>query len=508
MSERTRALRAALAEAERFLDGVDERPVGAVRRRGGGRRGAGRPAPRARGGPRGGRRGARRGRRPRPRRLRRARATSASSSAARCPAALAADWLVSAWDQNAGFHVALAGGRGDRGGRRAAGCSTCSACPPARASASSPARQMANFTVPGRGPPRGAARAPAGTSRRDGLHRRAARARRRRRAGARHDLHARCALLGLGARDRVRVRRRRRRGGCVPTRSRRRSPALDGPAIVCAQAGNVNTGAFDPFDDDRRRLRARTAPGCTSTARSGCGPRRRRRRARSCAGVERADSWAVDAHKWLNVPYDCGARDRRRPRAPTAPRWPQRAPYLRADDGPARADEPRARVLAPRPRACPSTPRCASLGRDGVAELVERCCAHARRMAERLAADPGVEVLNDVVLNQVLVRFRRRRREPRARSSPRSSATARAGSAARTWHGRGGDADLGLELVDDRRGRRPLGRGDRGRRWARASGGRRRVAAGGRDSSASDVIARRPRAASSSTSVASSAERA
>ncbi len=118
---------------------------------------------------------------------------------------------------------------------------------------------------------------------------------------------------------------------------------------------------------------------------------------------ERADSWAVDAHKWINVPYDSAMAivadpDAHRNAMSLA------ASYLVADP-----DQRDSTNYVPessrRARSVPVYAALRSLGRDGVAELVERNCAHARRMAAHLAEIPGAEVLNDVVLNQVLVRF-------------------------------------------------------------------------------------------------------
>ena len=95
-------------------------------------------------------------------------------------------------------------------------------------------------------------------------------------------------------------------------------PQLRGPAIVCIQAGNVNTGAFDPAPELCDWAHDAGAPGCTWTARLGSGRAPRRRGPQLVEGYELADSWATDAHKWLNVPYDCGiamVRDAGRARA-------------------------------------------------------------------------------------------------------------------------------------------------------------------------------------------------
>ena len=106
--------------------------------------------------------------------------------------------------------------------------------------------------------------------------------------------------------------------------------APDAPLIVCLQAGEVNSGAFDPFGEaieEARRRRARL-PGSTSTARSGCGPAPSRRWRPSLDGAELADSWATDAHKWLNVPYDSGIALVRDPQAHAVGLSPPHAPYL------------------------------------------------------------------------------------------------------------------------------------------------------------------------------------
>jgi glutamate/tyrosine decarboxylase-like PLP-dependent enzyme len=125
---------------------------------------------------------------------------------------------------------------------------------------------------------------------------------------------------------------------------------------------------------------------------------------RRLQGIERADSWATDAHKWLNVPYDSGLAFCAHPEAHRAA-MTSRADYL----VPAEHGERDAFDWTPeasrRARGLAVYAAIRSLGRSGIAELVDRCCHHARRFAQRLAEADGVEVCNDVVLNQVLVRF-------------------------------------------------------------------------------------------------------
>ena len=119
--------------------------------------------------------------------------------------------------------------------------------------------------------------------------------------------------------------------------------------------------------------------------------------------MERADSWAVDAHKWLNVPYDGAMAIVADPDAHVAAMG-LAGPYLVADPG-QRDNTNYVPESSRRARAVPVYAALRSLGRAGVAELIERNCAQARRMAERLAIIPGAEVINDVVLNQVLLRL-------------------------------------------------------------------------------------------------------
>lgn len=201
------------------------------------------------------------------------------------------------------------------------------------------------------------------------------------------------ALLGLG---RARVRTLPVDGAGAIRADR--LPAPGGPALVCAQAGNVNSGASDPFDALRdwcdaagAWLHVDGAFGLFAAA-----SKHFRDRVR---GVERADSWATDAHKWLNVPYDSGIAFVRDPdalrgamasAAAYLPTQPLREPFHFTPE------------LSRRARGIELVAALRNLGRAGVAELVERCCRHARRFADGLRA-AGHEILNDVVLNQVVV---------------------------------------------------------------------------------------------------------
>ncbi|MET0457904.1 MAG: pyridoxal-dependent decarboxylase [Ilumatobacteraceae bacterium] len=178
---------------------------------------------------------------------------------------------------------------------------------------------------------------------------------------------------------------------------------VDGPLIVCAQAGEVNTGAFDAFEPIAAAVHARRGwlhvDGAFGAWARACADRRR-----LTDGMELADSWSVDGHKWLNVPYDSGFAVTADPAAHAAA-MTQLAPYLLAGDD-VRLDpmnwSPEA---SRRARAFAAYAAMRSLGRSGIDELVDRHCRLARRFAARLAAAEGIEVVNDVVLNQVLVRF-------------------------------------------------------------------------------------------------------
>jgi len=202
-------------------------------------------------------------------------------------------------------------------------------------------------------------------------------------------------MLGLG-RDRVIL---------VPTDEQGRMrasalPDLTGPAIVCTQAGNVNTGAFDPVGAICDAVHARDVWIHVDGA-FGLWARASQRYGESARGVERADSWATDAHKWLNVPYDSGlaiVQDSDALRCAMS----MQADYLPEHEGRQPFDfTPEA---SRRARGLEIWAAIASLGSGGVEELVDRSCRHARRFAEALSR-AGHQILNQVALNQVLVSF-------------------------------------------------------------------------------------------------------
>jgi glutamate/tyrosine decarboxylase-like PLP-dependent enzyme len=203
-------------------------------------------------------------------------------------------------------------------------------------------------------------------------------------------------MLGLG-RDRV-IR--------IPTDDQGRMdaaklPAINGPTIVCTQAGNINSGAFDPVGavcdavkPSGAWVHVDGAFGLWAAASAGL--------AGLAEGVSQADSWATDAHKWLNVPYDSGIAFVRNP-ADLASAMAITADYLLTDTN-ARNPSDFTPELSRRGRGVDVWAALRSLGRKGVEQLVDRCVAHARRFAEGLK-EAGFEILNDVVLNQVVVAF-------------------------------------------------------------------------------------------------------
>jgi glutamate/tyrosine decarboxylase-like PLP-dependent enzyme len=209
-------------------------------------------------------------------------------------------------------------------------------------------------------------------------------------------------MCGLGA-ERVRRVETDAQGRMRPDRLATMLRNGNGPSIVCAQIGNVNTGAADPVAEIASLTRGRGAWlhvdgafglwAATSDARRSL-----------VGGIEQADSIATDGHKWLNVPYDSGIvltahSDAHQQSLLVPAHYIQRTPGER-DPRAFTPDESR------RARALPMYAALRALGREGVREIVDRCCDLATRMAQLLARHPCVRILNQVVLNQVLVEFR------------------------------------------------------------------------------------------------------
>ncbi|TAK15602.1 MAG: aspartate aminotransferase family protein [Acidobacteria bacterium] len=315
------------------------------------------------------------------------------------PAAVAADWLVSTWDQNAGIYAlsplvsvveeiagdwlkSIAGLRSDASVGFVTGCQMANFT--ALASARHHVLRNAGWDVEARGLS-GAPKVTIITS--DESH---------------YTIFMALRLLGFGAETPIRI----------PTdgQGRMRADALantlagiTGPCIVCAQAGNVNTGAFDPIAEIADIVDAHSGTWLHVDGAFGLWAAASPSRAHLVKGIDRADSVASDAHKWLNVPYDCGLVFTKHPEAHRSA-MSLAAAYIQAT-----AVERDPHEFTPeesrRGRAVPVYAALRSLGSNGLGELIERNCRLATRMADRLSKQNGVRILNDVVLNQVLVRF-------------------------------------------------------------------------------------------------------
>ncbi len=315
------------------------------------------------------------------------------------PVALAADWLVSAWDQNAGIHatsplaavveeIAADWMLGLFDLPRDASVGFVTGC------------QMANFTC------LAAARhkllRDAGWDvEADGLQG-APRVHVVASAESHVTVDVALRYLGLGSRNVSRAESDAQ--GRMRAESLREVLAgLEGPVIVCAQAGNVNTGAFDPLREIGELASAHGAWLHVDGA-FGLWARASDRRRGLADGIDLADSWATDAHKWLNVPYDCGLAIVRHA-ADHRDAMTSAAAYLIQTHGAERDAVDWVPEFSRRARGVPVYATLRTLGSDGVAALVDGCCDRAQQFAMLLAGEPGVRVLNDVVLNQVLVRF-------------------------------------------------------------------------------------------------------
>ena len=316
------------------------------------------------------------------------------------PAALAADWLAAAWDQNAGLYVAgpaasvveevaadwIAELLGLPDGVSAGYVTGCQmAHVTALAAARYEVLRRAGWDV-----------------NRDGL---AGSPPIRVVVGAKRHVTVDRALrlLGLGERSLV-VVPADDQGRIDVDAVARTLRTGDGPTIVCGQAGEVNTGAFDDLEaladasaDAGAWFHVDGAFGLWAAA----SPKLRH----LVAGAERADSWATDCHKWLNVPYDSGLALCRHPEAHRAAMGVTAAYLVQDDAGAVRDQVDWTPEFSRRARGFAVYAAIRQLGRSGIAELVERTCAHARRIGKELVALDDVELLNVVVLNQVLFRF-------------------------------------------------------------------------------------------------------
>jgi glutamate/tyrosine decarboxylase-like PLP-dependent enzyme len=209
-------------------------------------------------------------------------------------------------------------------------------------------------------------------------------------------------MLGLGTANAIRVEADDA-GRMRPDRLAAELERGEGAAIVCAQAGEVNTGCFDPIDEVASACRTHGAwlhvDGAIGLW-AGATPKL----THLTRGLDGADSWSTDAHKWLNVPYDCGFVAAADPSALRGAMGVSAAYLTAAAD--ARDSYEYVPESSRRARGFALYAALRSLGRRGVAELVERCCELARLMAAELDADPSLELLNDVAINQVLVAIR------------------------------------------------------------------------------------------------------
>ena len=345
------------------------------------------------------------------------------------PAATAADWLVSAWDQNAGVYVlspvvsvvedVTAGWLKDLAGLPA-GWSTgfVTGCQAANFTALATARHhvlnQAGWDVEA-----------------NGLY------------GAPW-VHVVCSeeshytifnalkLLGFGAERVTRVAadaQGRMRAEALATTL----DALTGPTIVCAQAGNVNTGAFDPIDEIATITSAHGAWLHVDGA-FGLWAAASETRAHLVRGIARADSVASDAHKWINVPYDSGLVFTAHPESH------RRAMTLSAAYIIESAKERDPHEFVPeesrRGRAVPIYAALRTMGRQGFGALIDRCCTLATRLASRLRADDRLEILNDVILNQVLIRVHGADADARTKQMvARLQQEGTCWASGTTWHG-------------------------------------------------------------------------
>lgn len=215
-------------------------------------------------------------------------------------------------------------------------------------------------------------------------------------------IHVALRMLGFGT-ENVQTVPVDDQGRMAPDALEKMLHEKEGPVIICVQAGNVNTGAFDPVGEITGIARKKNAWihvdgafGLWGALVPTVSPRLK--------GFELADSWATDAHKWLNVPYDSGIAIVRHSAAHRAA-MSLSAPYYIGASGEIRDPSQWVPESSRRARGFSLYACIASLGRSGISSMIEGNCRQAKLMAELLSEDPNVQILNDVVLNQVLVRF-------------------------------------------------------------------------------------------------------
>jgi glutamate/tyrosine decarboxylase-like PLP-dependent enzyme len=315
------------------------------------------------------------------------------------PATVAADWLTSVWDQNAGLYVAspAAAVTEEVAGRW---LKELLGLPPDCSFGFVTGGQMANFTclaaarhhvlagvgwdVQAKGlqgaPP---IRVLANATRHDTIDR-----------SLRYLGMGTDSIIPVAADDQGRI---------IVEELQRALQASDGPTIVCSQAGNVNSGAFDSFDEMCTLAHEANAWVHVDGA-FGLWAAVSPSRKHLMTGIQLADSWATDAHKWLNVPYDSGLAFCAHPDSHRAA-MSVHASYLIHGEGSERDSMDWNPEFSRRARSFAVYAAISHLGRSGITDMIDRCCDHARLFAELLGAEQNVEILNDVVLNQVLVRF-------------------------------------------------------------------------------------------------------
>ena len=221
-------------------------------------------------------------------------------------------------------------------------------------------------------------------------------------ADAHASVFAALQLIGFGRRRVISVATDER-GRMLPSALEAAIKPLSGPRVVIAQAGQINTGDFDPFTEIAAVAKAHQAWLHVDGA-FGLWARATPSHKHLTAGIEAADSWATDGHKWLQTPYDSGFAIVRDKDAllHAMTNWASYLPTIQQGD---RVPSNYVPELSRRARGVPAWAMLKTLGREGVAALVEQHCALARRFAEKLAGESGIRVLNDVVLNQVIVNF-------------------------------------------------------------------------------------------------------